>query len=40
MLADALDQLGTDDALLLGLGPPAACLIRLVNQRGIRFIVR
>lgn len=40
MLANALDTLGPDDLLLLDRGYPAAWLINLLNERGIRFIMR
>lgn len=40
MLANALDQLVPDDVLLLDRGYPAAWLIHMLNQRGIRFIMR
>jgi hypothetical protein len=40
MLVNALDALGPDDVLLLDRGYPAAWLINLLAQRGIRFIMR
>lgn len=40
MLAQALDKLGPDDVLLLDRGYPAAWLINLLNERGVRFIMR
>lgn len=40
MLVNALDRLGADDVLLLDRGYPAAWLINLLNERGIRFVVR
>jgi hypothetical protein len=40
MLANALDKLGAEDVLLLDRGYPAAWLINLLNERGIRFVMR
>ena len=40
MLVEALDKLGPDDVLLLDRGYPAAWLINLLNDRGIRFVMR
>jgi hypothetical protein len=40
MLAHALDRLGPDDVLLLDRGYPAAWLINLLTQRGVRFVMR
>jgi hypothetical protein len=40
MLVNALDALGPDDGLLLDRGYPAAWLINLLAERGIRFIMR
>ena len=40
MLMGALDQLGPDDVLLLDRGYPAAWLVQLLNERGIRFVMR
>jgi hypothetical protein len=40
MLVEALDKIGPDDVLLLDRGYPAASLINLLNERGIRFIMR
>lgn len=40
MLVEALDVLGPDDVLVLDRGYPAAWLVALLNQRGIRFVVR
>jgi hypothetical protein len=40
MLAQALDRLGPDDVLLLDRGYPAAWLINLLEQRGVRFVMR
>ena len=40
MLVQALDKLAPDDVLLLDRGYPAAWLINLLNERGVRFIMR
>jgi len=40
MLMQALDKLKPDDVLLLDRGYPAAWLVNLLNERGIRFIMR
>lgn len=40
MLVEALDHLGPHDVLLLDRGYPAAWLVQLLMQRGIRFIMR
>ena len=40
MLANALDKLGPEDVLLLDRGYPAAWLVNLLNERGIRFVMR
>lgn len=40
MLIEALDKLGTDDVLLLDRGYPAAWLVKLLEQRGIKFVMR
>ena len=40
MLANALDKLGPEDVLLLDRGYPAAWLINLLRERGIRFVMR
>lgn len=40
MLANALDKLGPSDVLLLDRGYPAAWLVNLLQERGIRFIMR
>ncbi len=40
MLMEALDKLRPDDVLLLDRGYPAAWLVQLLVQRGIRFIMR
>lgn len=40
MLVQALDTLGPDDVLLLDRGYPAAWLVQLLQERGIRFIMR
>lgn len=40
MLANALDRLGPDDVLLLDRGYPAAWLVNLLEQRGVRFVMR
>ena len=40
MLVEALDKLGPDDVLLLDRGYPAAWLINLLSERGIRFVMR
>ena len=40
MLANALEKLGPSDVLLLDRGYPAAWLVNLLNERGIRFIMR
>lgn len=40
MLVQALDKLEPDDVLLLDRGYPAAWLINLLSERGVRFIMR
>lgn len=40
MLVEALDKLAPDDVLVLDRGYPAAWLVQLLNQRGIRFVMR
>ncbi len=40
MLMEALDVLGPDDVLVLDRGYPAAWLVALLNERGIRFVTR
>ena len=40
MLAEALDRLGPDDLLLLDRGYPAAWLVHMLQQRGIRYVMR
>jgi hypothetical protein len=40
MLVEALDLLGPDDVLVLDRGYPAAWLVALLNDRGIRFCMR
>jgi len=40
MLVEALELLGPDDVLVLDRGYPAAWLVALLNQRGIRFCMR
>ncbi len=40
MLVEALHKLGPDDVLLLDRGYPAGWLVQLLNERGIRFIMR
>jgi hypothetical protein len=40
MLVEALDKLGPDDVLLLDRGYPAAWLINLLSERGVRFVMR
>ena len=40
MLVEALDLLGCDDVLVLDRGYPAAWLVALLIQRGIRFCIR
>ncbi len=40
MLAEALDHLGADDLLLLDRCYPAAWLIHILEQRGIRYVMR
>jgi hypothetical protein len=40
MLMQALDRLAPDDVLLLDRGYVAAWLVQLLNERGIRFIMR
>ena len=40
MLVQALDKLAPDDVLLLDRGYPAAWLINLLSERGVRFIMR
>lgn len=40
MLFEALDRLGPDDVLVLDRGYPAAWLVALLIERGIRFVMR
>lgn len=40
MLVEALERLGPDDVLVLDRGYPAAWLVALLNESGIRFCVR
>jgi hypothetical protein len=40
MLVEALDKLGPEDVLLLDRGYPAAWLVQLLLDRGIRFVMR
>jgi hypothetical protein len=40
MLVDALECLGPDDVLVLDRGYPAAWLIQLLIERGVRFVIR
>lgn len=40
MLVEALDKLGAQDVLVLDRGYPAAWLVQLLNERGIRFVMR
>ena len=40
MLVQALDCLGPDDVLVLDRGYPAAWLVSLLSERGIRFVMR
>lgn len=40
MLVEALDLLGPNDVLVLDRGYPAAWLVALLNERGIRFCMR
>jgi hypothetical protein len=40
MLPNALDKLSPSDVLLLDRGYPAAWLVNLLQERGIRFIMR
>ena len=40
MLVESLDLLGPDDVLVLDRGYPAAWLVALLNERGIRFCMR
>ena len=40
MLVEALDLLGPDDVLVLDRGYPAAWLVALLTERGIRFCMR
>jgi len=40
MLVEALHKLAPDDVLLLDRGYPAAWLVQLLNERGIRFVMR
>ena len=40
MLANALHKLGPSSALLLDRGYSAACIVHLLQERGIRFIMR
>ena len=40
MLMEALDKLGCEDVLLLDRGYPAAWLVNVLVQRGMRFVIR
>lgn len=40
MLANALDKLSPADVLLLDRGYPAAWLVNLLNERGLKFVIR
>jgi Transposase DDE domain len=40
MLVQALHKLGPDDVLLLDRGYPAAWLVQLLNERGVKFVMR
>lgn len=40
MLMEALDKLGPEDVLLLDRGYPAAWLVNVLVERGIRFVIR
>ena len=40
MLVESLDRLGPDDVLVLDRGYPAAWLVALLNERGIRWCMR
>jgi len=40
MLVEALELLGPDDVLVLDRGYPAAWLVALLNERGVRFCLR
>lgn len=40
MLVEALDKLGPNDVLLLDRGYPAAWLVSLLCERGVRFVMR
>ncbi|HOM12012.1 MAG TPA: IS4 family transposase [Rubrivivax sp.] len=40
MLMESLAKLGADDVLLLDRGYPAAWLVQVLQQRGIRFVMR
>lgn len=40
MLMEALDKLGPEDVLLLDRGYPAAWLVNVLIERGIRFVIR
>lgn len=40
MLVEALHKLGPDDVLVLDRGYPAAWLVSLLSERGIRFVMR
>ena len=40
MLVESLGKLGPDDVLLLDRGYPAAWLVQLLTERGIRFVMR
>ncbi|MBL5980612.1 IS4 family transposase [Comamonas sp. NyZ500] len=40
MLVEALDALGPDDVLVLDRGYPAAWLVAMLTERGIRFVMR
>ena len=40
ILVEALDLVGPNDVLVLDRGYPAAWLVALLNDRGIRFVMR
>jgi hypothetical protein len=40
MLSEHLERLGPDDVLVLDRGYPAAWLIHMLDQRGIKFVIR
>lgn len=40
MLVQALDKLGPHDVLVLDRGYPASWLVNVLNERGIRFVIR